>query len=143
MPSTEPPATGLFVPRQSNSSAQTPELFGGEGGCLDGGKGGCFDGGKGDKSGKGGCLDGGMGDKSGSRPWQGAAAAGPYGKAQQQQELIKQLLQQQKQSQEREQALERRAYDLEGQVTHVVGQVRWMLNTLDRVMPLSDSGSGH
>ena len=113
MPSTEPPATGVLVPRQSSSSAQTPELFGGEGGCLDGGVGG----------------------KSGSRPWQGAAAAGPYGKAQQQ-ELIKQLLHQQKQSQEREQALERRVYDLEGQVTHVVGQVRWMLNTLDRVMPL-------
>ena len=127
MPTASQSCSGAVI-GDSALRAQTPELFGG--------KGGCFDGGKGDKSGKGGCFDSGMGDKSGK--------VGPYGKAaKQEQQLIKQLLQQQKQSEEREQALERRVYDLEEQVTHVTGQVRWMLSTLDRVMPLSDSGSGH
>ena len=148
VPTPEPTPDGIFgrTPTPPPPPRQTPELFGGKGGCFDGGKGGCFDGGKGDKSGKGGCFDGGMGDKSGEGDKSGKSnESGPYGKTQQQQ-LIKQLLHQQlliKHAQEREMQLEQRVYHLEGQVNHLMGQVTWMLSTLDQVFPLPESHSRH
>ncbi len=43
----------------------------------------------------------------------------------------------------REEQLERRIYDLEGEFAELQRQVRWMLSTLDRVLPLHEEPSRH